>query len=1000
MNPRNLAALLPRMKIRFALRTFLFALLSLATGMQGHSREIISVTSKLKTLRGGASSQPAISSDGRYVAFASFARLVPEDKNRGSDVYIKDRETGEIRLVSGPEGGDQPSITSDGRRVIFRAFTAIPKIRVVDLDLLNPARTISYAFGGGRSFRAADSAVITPDGRFASFAFRPVSILNGSSDVQLCVNDTTENTESGNGSFSVTENFLLETLEKSAIRRDGEFFFAETSDAIAGFDTNGVTDVYGFDRADNFVRLSATDSGLEETGAAHSPAVSADGSFVFFISERRLRATDDDETATLYFSSAATGYSIPTPFFTPGIVPIALSPQAVSDSRYLVFLGKPKKGPARPYLLDLISGETTQLAPSATGAPVISADQSSIAFATRASLLPGDPFPGEDIYVVNHPDASARLPAPGISISAGPAEGQVFTETANISFNATASTPGMANHLIALEIDGVVVFRSSGGSLSTPQSLSRGEYTYRILAWNNANVFGASAPRKFIVRPVTSSPRIRHFTPTVQTPQKDGSIRFSTSLTIDNNTAGARGPFQLVITQAPTPGKWEFFGDESLVALPNELVLDVIEVPSLAAGFSTVIPIENIARPPEVVGDGFQGLGWSIFVRLREASGLDFVDRDSRTLLALRPPLDEDTPGPNGGIPVLGTPVGEGGFNPAILQSVTIQGPNRIPEQRSTRLSATANFNTGSKPCTPEWSILQGGAFASISPGGAFSAKAVASPQKVVVQARFRNQTDTKEITVRPVSPIIAVRALSKTIEENGTDAAFRFIRSGPQSEAITVQYEVSGTASAGDDFAALSGSIAIDAGASSATLPITLFDDPLFEGNETLIITILDSPDYQVRSGRTARLTLIDNEQWPSETPDVVLRLGSKQIGKDIIEFEAEEQKFTIQRRARQTTKFTYFVSNNGDADATYRLEGSSSFLGFNVRYFEGNTDVTSAIVEGTFEFDNVPPGASRSLSVRITPTASAPIGTTFRCILQTSASGVDRVEMQVRRK
>jgi Tol biopolymer transport system component len=72
----------------------------------------------------------AISSDGRYVVFASLAdNLVPGDTNGMLDVYRTDRETGVILRVSeGPQaqegnadsGGDSgPAISADGRYVAF-----------------------------------------------------------------------------------------------------------------------------------------------------------------------------------------------------------------------------------------------------------------------------------------------------------------------------------------------------------------------------------------------------------------------------------------------------------------------------------------------------------------------------------------------------------------------------------------------------------------------------------------------------------------------------------------------------------------------------------------------------------------------------------------------------------------------------------------------------------------------------------------------------------------
>src|SRR3954451_13493427 len=80
---------------------------------------------------------PAISADGRYVAFASVATdLVPGDTNGRSDVFVRDRQTGTTERVSVSSSGQQanfgggsgdiessaPAISADGRYVAFASI--------------------------------------------------------------------------------------------------------------------------------------------------------------------------------------------------------------------------------------------------------------------------------------------------------------------------------------------------------------------------------------------------------------------------------------------------------------------------------------------------------------------------------------------------------------------------------------------------------------------------------------------------------------------------------------------------------------------------------------------------------------------------------------------------------------------------------------------------------------------------------------------------------------
>jgi Tol biopolymer transport system component len=77
----------------------------------------------------GSSYEPAISGDGRYVAFVSDAtNLVGHDENRAADVFLRDLRTGTTELVSRSESGGSangpsvhPAISGDGGIVAFQS---------------------------------------------------------------------------------------------------------------------------------------------------------------------------------------------------------------------------------------------------------------------------------------------------------------------------------------------------------------------------------------------------------------------------------------------------------------------------------------------------------------------------------------------------------------------------------------------------------------------------------------------------------------------------------------------------------------------------------------------------------------------------------------------------------------------------------------------------------------------------------------------------------------
>jgi hypothetical protein len=77
------------------------------------------------------SDEPAVSADGRFVAFSSLARLDAADLNDHYDVYLKDNYTGELILVSrqlegaGAGGHSRfPAISADGAFVAFQSDSA------------------------------------------------------------------------------------------------------------------------------------------------------------------------------------------------------------------------------------------------------------------------------------------------------------------------------------------------------------------------------------------------------------------------------------------------------------------------------------------------------------------------------------------------------------------------------------------------------------------------------------------------------------------------------------------------------------------------------------------------------------------------------------------------------------------------------------------------------------------------------------------------------------
>jgi hypothetical protein len=99
----------------------------------------------------------------------------------------------------------------------------------------------------------------------------------------------------------------------------------------------------------------------------------------------------------------------------------------------------------------------------------------------------------------------------------------------------------------------------------------------------------------------------------------------------------------------------------------------------------------------------------------------------------------------------------------------------------------------------------------------------------------------------------------------------FTVYRAGDTTTALTVNYRLSGTAAKFTDYRRPQGDmpefVTIPAGAASATITIVPVDDTLAEGTETVMLTLLLDPNYNVDAPFNATVTIEDNDPLPLET-------------------------------------------------------------------------------------------------------------------------------------
>jgi extracellular elastinolytic metalloproteinase len=119
--------------------------------------------------------------------------------------------------------------------------------------------------------------------------------------------------------------------------------------------------------------------------------------------------------------------------------------------------------------------------------------------------------------------------------------------------------------------------------------------------------------------------------------------------------------------------------------------------------------------------------------------------------------------------------------------------------------------------------------------------------------------TATVTIVSEDAPPRVSIVATDPTATESGpSSGAFTITRALDIGRVVTVNYAVSGTATAGDDYVSLLGSVSMAVGQASAVVEVNPIDDSTPEPNETVVVTLLPDSAYTVVQPTTATLTIV----------------------------------------------------------------------------------------------------------------------------------------------
>lgn len=375
---------------------------------------------------------PAVSADGRFVAYSSRAsNLVPDDTNNTDDVFVHDRTTGTIERVSVSNSGAQgnfqsvhPSISADGRFVAFEseATNLVPNDtngqtdRSAGVDIFVYDRTTrtmeraSLTENGSQVNRASRNPSISGDGRYIAFSSGGNNLISGfrSGEVNVYVRDRIDGTIVG-----VSVPFSIVPSNRASlnpvISQDGNFVAFEFSVSLNdGNRSFKYRDIYLFNRVTRAVeRITGSKAGREADGTeSELPAISGDGRYVVFQSKSEdLDFYDVNAKRDIFLYDRLTGVTRRISASPSGVEQLfedSIHPAISGDGRFVAFQSRianfvepDTNGSIDVFVKDLLTGRMMLKsgAPGGTGGngdatlPALSGDGQVVAFLSRSSNL-------------------------------------------------------------------------------------------------------------------------------------------------------------------------------------------------------------------------------------------------------------------------------------------------------------------------------------------------------------------------------------------------------------------------------------------------------------------------------------------------------------------------------------------------------------------------------------------------------------------------------------
>ena len=418
-------------------------------------------TERVSVATGGAQANgnsvaPAISKDGRYVAFYSTAtNLVGADTNRARDVFVHDRQTGATTRVSVANDGSQangesfaPAISGDGRYVAFSSSASnlvagdqngADDIFVRD-RVANTTTRVSIGLGGAEPNAGSFAPAISADGNVVAYESDATNLVSGDTNGvrDVFVFDRT-NGSTARVSVSTAGDEGDAPSGQAALDADGGIVaYSSFADNLITLDENFTADVFVFERATHTTtRVSVYTGDFEADGNSFHPSLSADGRLVAYDSDSfNLAWFDPDEGADVYVWDRVAGAISNVSADDAGNLGNDTSqwPSMSSDGRYVAYQTEAtdivpgdQNGVGDIVIYDRQSGAVDRLSLTNSGDeadnesihPSISGDGKLVAYESlAANLVGGDSNHFNDVFVrdttLNPPPPAKRCVVPRV----------------------------------------------------------------------------------------------------------------------------------------------------------------------------------------------------------------------------------------------------------------------------------------------------------------------------------------------------------------------------------------------------------------------------------------------------------------------------------------------------------------------------------------------------------------------------------------------------------